>query len=138
MGALAPRIGARMLRTTGSADIGESILAHHERPDGTGYPDGGERRGSPARGGDPGRGGRLRGDDGRPALPRAPRSPGGVGRFRRGRAPVRQQVLDALLGVTGDASVAYVGRVESGCASAGPFDHARHRQFAPPASPTPG
>ena len=35
-----PRIGARMLETTDFADIGEWILAHHERPDGTGYPDG--------------------------------------------------------------------------------------------------
>lgn len=35
-----PEIGARMLETTDFADIGEWILAHHERPDGTGYPDG--------------------------------------------------------------------------------------------------
>ena len=35
-----PEIGARMLDTTDFGDIGEWILAHHERPDGTGYPDG--------------------------------------------------------------------------------------------------
>lgn len=35
-----PEIGARMIETTAFADIGEWILAHHERPDGTGYPDG--------------------------------------------------------------------------------------------------
>ena len=35
-----PEIGARMLATTDSGDIGEWILAHHERPDGTGYPAG--------------------------------------------------------------------------------------------------
>ena len=35
-----PEIGARMLQTTDFGDIGEWILAHHERPDGTGYPDG--------------------------------------------------------------------------------------------------
>lgn len=38
-----PEIGARMLETTEFADMGEWILAHHERPDGTGYPEG--RRG---------------------------------------------------------------------------------------------
>jgi diguanylate cyclase (GGDEF)-like protein len=35
-----PRIGARMLETTSFGEIGEWILAHHERPDGQGYPDG--------------------------------------------------------------------------------------------------
>lgn len=35
-----PAVGARMLETTDFADIGEWILAHHERPDGTGYPSG--------------------------------------------------------------------------------------------------
>lgn len=35
-----PEIGARMLDTTDFGDIGEWILAHHERPDGTGYPEG--------------------------------------------------------------------------------------------------
>ncbi|NLT05786.1 MAG: diguanylate cyclase [Solirubrobacterales bacterium] len=35
-----PEIGARMLETTEFGDIGEWILAHHERPDGTGYPAG--------------------------------------------------------------------------------------------------
>ena len=35
-----PEIGARMLETTEFDEIGEWILAHHERPDGTGYPAG--------------------------------------------------------------------------------------------------
>ena len=33
-----PQTGARMLETTEFGDIGEWILFHHERPDGTGYP----------------------------------------------------------------------------------------------------
>jgi diguanylate cyclase (GGDEF)-like protein len=35
-----PAVGARMLETTDFGDIGEWVLAHHERPDGTGYPNG--------------------------------------------------------------------------------------------------
>ena len=35
-----PEIGARMLATTDFPDIGDWILAHHERPDGSGYPRG--------------------------------------------------------------------------------------------------
>jgi diguanylate cyclase (GGDEF)-like protein/putative nucleotidyltransferase with HDIG domain len=35
-----PAIGARMLETTEFDDIGSWILAHHERPDGSGYPEG--------------------------------------------------------------------------------------------------
>jgi diguanylate cyclase (GGDEF)-like protein/putative nucleotidyltransferase with HDIG domain len=35
-----PAVGARMLETTDFGDIGAWILAHHERPDGMGYPDG--------------------------------------------------------------------------------------------------
>ncbi len=35
-----PEVGARMLDTTDFSDIGEWIRAHHERPDGTGYPEG--------------------------------------------------------------------------------------------------
>ena len=35
-----PAVGARMLETTDFGEIGEWILAHHERPDGTGYPEG--------------------------------------------------------------------------------------------------
>ncbi len=35
-----PAVGARMVETTDYADIGEWILAHHERPDGKGYPAG--------------------------------------------------------------------------------------------------
>lgn len=33
-----PAVGARMLETTDFGDMGAWILAHHERPDGTGYP----------------------------------------------------------------------------------------------------
>ena len=46
------------------------ILAHHERPDGSGYPFGLSGDEIPAGGAHPRRGGRLRGDDGRPRLPR--------------------------------------------------------------------
>ena len=35
-----PEIGARMLDTTDYAEMGQWILAHHERPDGGGYPAG--------------------------------------------------------------------------------------------------
>ncbi len=35
-----PAVGARMVETTDFGDIGEWILAHHERPDGEGYPAG--------------------------------------------------------------------------------------------------
>lgn len=35
-----PAVGARMLETTDFGDIGAWILAHHERPDGKGYPEG--------------------------------------------------------------------------------------------------
>jgi len=35
-----PAVGARMLDTTEFGDIGDWILAHHERPDGKGYPEG--------------------------------------------------------------------------------------------------
>lgn len=35
-----PEVGARMLATTEFGDIGGWILAHHERPDGKGYPSG--------------------------------------------------------------------------------------------------
>lgn len=35
-----PAVGARLLETTEFGDIGEWILAHHERPDGHGYPAG--------------------------------------------------------------------------------------------------
>jgi diguanylate cyclase (GGDEF)-like protein len=35
-----PAVGARMVETTDFGDIGAWILAHHERPDGTGYPAG--------------------------------------------------------------------------------------------------
>ena len=35
-----PEVGARMVETTELDDIGDWIHAHHERPDGRGYPDG--------------------------------------------------------------------------------------------------
>ena len=35
-----PEVGARMVETTEFGDIGSWILAHHERPDGRGYPEG--------------------------------------------------------------------------------------------------
>lgn len=35
-----PAVGARMVETTDFGDIGDWILAHHERPDGKGYPGG--------------------------------------------------------------------------------------------------
>jgi len=35
-----PEIGARVLRGANLDDIGEWVLAHHERPDGRGYPHG--------------------------------------------------------------------------------------------------
>ncbi|MEA2373808.1 MAG: hypothetical protein QOD53_271, partial [Thermoleophilaceae bacterium] len=35
-----PEIGARILRGANLDDIGEWVLAHHERPDGQGYPNG--------------------------------------------------------------------------------------------------
>jgi HD-GYP domain-containing protein (c-di-GMP phosphodiesterase class II) len=35
-----PEIGARILRGASLDDIGEWVLAHHERPDGQGYPHG--------------------------------------------------------------------------------------------------
>ena len=35
-----PEIGARILRGANLEDIGEWVLAHHERPDGQGYPNG--------------------------------------------------------------------------------------------------
>jgi putative nucleotidyltransferase with HDIG domain len=38
-----PEIGARMLETTAFEDMREWVHAHHERPDGTGYPEGRER-----------------------------------------------------------------------------------------------
>src|SRR3712207_8045875 len=35
-----PEIGARILRGANLEDIGAWVLAHHERPDGRGYPNG--------------------------------------------------------------------------------------------------
>ena len=64
-----PEVGARMVETTEFEEIGDWIHAHHERPDGRGYPDGLARRGRAARGAHPGGGGRLRGHDERALLP---------------------------------------------------------------------
>jgi diguanylate cyclase (GGDEF)-like protein len=42
-----PEIGARILRGANLEDIGEWVLAHHERPDGAGYPNGVDADGIP-------------------------------------------------------------------------------------------
>ena len=78
-----PEIGARMLETTDFGDIGEWILSHHERPDGTGYPEGRAAAEVPLEARILGRGRRLRGDDERSALPAG----AGPGRGRPGAAP---------------------------------------------------
>ena len=81
-------IGAQILEHAGLSDVAGWVLAHHERPDGRGYPQG-LRPGDPARGADPRRGRRLRGDDRGPALP-----PGARRRGRaRGAAPARRHAV---------------------------------------------
>ncbi len=35
-----PRTAARLLQSTSLHDLADIVVAHHERPDGTGYPDG--------------------------------------------------------------------------------------------------
>ena len=72
-----PEIGAQILSSRGLEDLREWVLAHHERPDGMGYPAGLTDVGDPARGEDPRRGRRLRGDDLRPRLPPGDRRAGG-------------------------------------------------------------
>ena len=64
-----PELGAQILEHTSFADVRAWVGAHHERPDGRGYPLGlrGEAR-APG-GANPRRGRRLRGDDERPRLP---------------------------------------------------------------------
>ena len=63
-------IGARILANARLGDIGEWVLAHHERVDGEGFPSGLSNGVDPARSTDPGRRRRLRGDDERAPLPR--------------------------------------------------------------------
>ena len=46
-------VGAQILEHAGLSDVAGWVLAHHERPDGRGYPQGLARRGDPARGADP-------------------------------------------------------------------------------------
>ena len=64
-----PEIGSRILEHANLRDIGDWVLAHHERIDGGGYPQGlpGER--DPGRGAHPRGRRRLRGDDRRPPVP---------------------------------------------------------------------
>ena len=64
-----PEIGARLLSRPEFDDLRAWILAHHERPDGLGYPYGLSGDDDPARGAHPRGGRRLRGDDRRPRLP---------------------------------------------------------------------
>ena len=76
-----PEVGARILANARLLDVSSWVLAHHERIDGLGYPDGLDGARDPARGADPRGGRRLRGDDRRPALRR-----GDVARPGRPRA----------------------------------------------------
>ena len=71
-----PEIGARILGGSGLADIRQWVLAHHERPDGRGYPARHNGRTDPVGGAHPGRGRRLRGHDQRPRLPQGHRPRG--------------------------------------------------------------
>ena len=96
--ARSPEVGARMVGTTDFDDIGDWILAHHERPDGRGYPAGLLRRRGPARGAHPRGGRRLRGDDAdRPTArrwsPDAPRWSCAGGRARQ----FDERVVEAFL-----------------------------------------
>ena len=111
-----PEIGARILGGSGLADIRQWVLAHHERPDGRGYPAGMSGDDDPARGTHPGRGRRLRGDDQRPRLPQGDRPRGrprravqvggqAVRRRGGGRVPARAG--------RGDTAACSVGRISS-------------------------
>ena len=65
-----PQIGFRMLESLGVDPVADWVLHHHERWDGSGYPDGARRRGDPARRAHHLRRRRVRRDDLRPRLPR--------------------------------------------------------------------
>ena len=85
-----PEIAARLLSRAEFDDLRAWILAHHERPDGLGYPYGLKADADPCRGPHPRGGRRVRGDDRRPRLPlgaRCRRRARGA-RGRRGQ-PVR-------------------------------------------------
>ena len=96
------RVGSRSSATPSSARGSSStptcatsrawVLHHHERVDGTGYPQRAGRRRDPARGAHPRRRGRLRGDDLRPPVPRARcRSRPRARSCAAARAPVRRR-----------------------------------------------
>ncbi len=85
-----PEIGAEVLAGQGLEDLRSWVVAHHERPDGKGYPARLTDAGDPARGEDHRRRGRLRGDDRRPRLPPGHRHQGRPGRAAAlRRDPVR-------------------------------------------------
>ena len=65
-------IGARILANARLGDIGQWVLAHHERVDGSGFPSGLSNGVDPARSADPRRRGRVRGDDQRARPPPRP------------------------------------------------------------------
>ena len=71
-----PQIGYRMLESLGVDAVAECVLHHHERWDGTGYPEQARRRADPARGADRVRRRRVRRDD------RGARAGGGLGLAR--------------------------------------------------------
>ena len=77
-----PELGARILQGAHLDDIAGWVLAHHERPDGQGYPIGLAGRADPDPGAHPRRRGRVRGDDERPRLPAGDARGGGAGRAR--------------------------------------------------------
>ena len=54
-----PRTAARLLQSTALHDLADIVVAHHERPDGDGYPDGVIVRRHPAGGADRRRSRRL-------------------------------------------------------------------------------
>ena len=64
-----PELGARILSSRELDDVREWILAHHERPDGTGYPKGLTGEQIPLEASIVAVARRLRGDDQRPRLP---------------------------------------------------------------------
>ena len=78
-----PEIGARLLAHPEFEDLRAWVLAHHERPDGKGYPFGLGRR-HPDRGAHPGGRRRLRGDDLRAVLPLGARRGDAAGELQAG------------------------------------------------------